>query len=53
MLYCQHYINGEVFTGIKEAAVLLGQSAWLAIAAQPGQSSGGNKSQKRKFLEND
>ena len=53
MLYCQHYINGEVFTGIKEAAVFLGQAAWLAIAAQPGQSSGGHKRRKRKSLEND
>lgn len=51
MLYCQHYINGEVFTGIKEAAALLGQAAWLAIAAQPGQSSVVNKRQKRKSHE--
>ena len=53
MLYCQHYINGEVFTGIKEAAVLLGQAAWLAIAAQPGQSIEGNKRRERISLEND
>jgi AcrR family transcriptional regulator len=48
MIYSQHYINGEVITGIKEAAALLGQAAWLAIAAQPEQSSGGNKFRKRK-----
>jgi AcrR family transcriptional regulator len=53
MLYSQHYINGDVFTGIKQAADLLGQAAWLAIAAQPGQSSGGNKCRKRKSHEND
>lgn len=51
MVYSQHYINGEVLTGIKEAAALLGQAAWLAIAAQPGQSSGGHKRQKRKARE--